>query len=229
MPEENLNGDLARRVWVDTAQMPWSPSPSPTVWRKRVHRVGPAEAGQVTSVVRYDAGSDFPVHEHPDGEEILVLDGIFTDDRGDWPAGTYLLNPEGYRHAPSSREGCVLFVKLRQYPGRDRRQVAVNTLTIPWERGIDGIDRKLLYLQKGYTDCMTLERWAAGASPGPRRFAGGAEIFVLSGDLSDDVGSHAAGTWMRLPAGAALDARSASGCELYIKSGGHGYLLSEQT
>ena len=127
---QDLNGDLAERVCVATAAMPWTPSPSPGVWRKRVHRVGPAESGQVTSVVRYDAHSTFPVHEHPEGEEILVLEGVFTDERGDWPAGSYLLNPEGFRHSPSSREGCVIFVKLRQFPGRNRRQVAIDARTL---------------------------------------------------------------------------------------------------
>jgi anti-sigma factor ChrR (cupin superfamily) len=225
MTEPALNGDLNLRVSVATASMPWSPSPSPTVWRKRVHRVGPAEAGQVTSVVRYDAGSDFPVHEHPDGEEILVLDGVFTDDRGDWPAGTYLLNPEGYRHAPSSREGCVLFVKLRQFPGRDRRQVAIDTRTIDWQAG-SGTERKLLYSQEGYSDSMALERFAPGTPAGMREYPDGAEIFVLAGELRDEAGRFGAGTWIRFPKAAAHRPSSDSGCEIYIKRGGHAYLLA---
>ncbi|MEL6200569.1 MAG: cupin domain-containing protein, partial [Pseudomonadota bacterium] len=68
--------------------MDWSASPSGTVWRKRVHLVGPPESGQVTSVVRYQPDSSFPTHDHPEGEEILVLDGVFSDEHGDWPAGT---------------------------------------------------------------------------------------------------------------------------------------------
>ena len=82
-----------------TARMEWVSSPSGSVWRKRVHLVGPPESGQVTSVVRYEPTSRFPAHDHPEGEEILVLDGVFSDEHGDWP-GTYLLNPEGFRHAP---------------------------------------------------------------------------------------------------------------------------------
>ena len=102
---QSINGDLAVRVAVDTAAMEWTASSSGTVWRKRVHLVGPAESGQVTSVVRYEPSSTFHGHHHPDGEEILVLDGVFSDEHGDWPAGTYLLNPEGFRHAPFSRDG----------------------------------------------------------------------------------------------------------------------------
>ena len=100
-----INGDLAIRATVDTRSMDWTASPSGTVWRKRVHLVGAPESGQVTSVVRYEPGATFPAHDHPEGEDIFVLDGVFSDEHGDWPAGTYLLNPEGFRHAPFSETG----------------------------------------------------------------------------------------------------------------------------
>ena len=81
-PDAPLNGNLQQPVCVDTETMDWTASPSGTVWRKRVHRVGPAESGQVTSVVRYQPGASFPPHDHPEGEEILVLDGVFSDAAG---------------------------------------------------------------------------------------------------------------------------------------------------
>ncbi len=121
-----LNADLSRRVVLTTASMDWQESPSPNVLRKRLDLIGPPEAGRVTSVVQYRPDSKFPSHPHPDGEEILVLDGVFADEHGRYPAGTYLLNPEGFSHAPFSEEGCVLFVKLRQYPGTERRHVAID-------------------------------------------------------------------------------------------------------
>src|SRR5215470_15745597 len=146
-----INGDLSVRVAIDTAAMDWSPSPSGSVWRKRVHLVGPSESGQVTSVVRYEPRSTFHVHDHPDGEEILVLDGVFSDEHGNWPAGTYLLNPEGFRHAPFSRGGCVLFVKLRQFPGRSREHLAITIDSVPWQPGArPGTDVRFLYSQAGF-------------------------------------------------------------------------------
>ena len=57
--------------------MPWVPSPSATVWRRRLALEGPAEAGRVTSIVRYEPNSQFHEHGHPDGEEILVLEGAW--------------------------------------------------------------------------------------------------------------------------------------------------------
>jgi anti-sigma factor ChrR (cupin superfamily) len=226
--EASINGDLAKRVSVDTNAMEWLPSPSPTVARKRLHRVGPAETGQVTSVVRYAPNSSFPAHDHPEGEEILVLEGIFSDEHGDWPAGTYLLNPEGFRHAPFSMEGCVIFVKLRQLPGLDREHVAVNTRDLAWRHGeTAGIDVVPLYSQAGYTDTVQLERWVPGTSLPTATYAGGVEFFVLDGTFEDELGIYPKGTWLRLPIGARHRPRSTAGCDLYAKRSGFTYLKSE--
>lgn len=189
--------------------------------------MGPPEAGQVTSVVRYDPKSRFPAHDHPEGEEILVLDGVFSDEHGDWPAGTYLLNPEGFRHAPFSEPGCLLFVKLRQFPGRARQHVVVDTNRLAWQpTSIPGVARKRLYQQAGFHDSMHLERWDSRTDRGATTYERGAELFVLGGEFADDAGTHSAGCWMRLPAGAEHHPRSAGGCTLYVKTAGLPYLRS---
>jgi anti-sigma factor ChrR (cupin superfamily) len=221
---KSINGDLAVRVAVDTPAMEWTPSPSRTVWRKRVHLVGPIESGQVTSVVRYEPGSTFHAHDHPDGEEILVLDGMFSDEHGDWPAGTYLLNPEGFRHAPFSRDGCVLFVKLRQFPGRTREHVALRTESMPWEPLRVGVAARRLYSQDGFSDSMRLERWDPGVQLGRIGYPGGAELLVLAGSFADARGSFARGAWLRLPPGTSHSPSTAEGCVLYIKERGFKYL-----
>ncbi|MGH8297121.1 MAG: cupin domain-containing protein [Steroidobacteraceae bacterium] len=222
MPEP-LNGDLTVRVAVDTTALPWSASPGRAVWRRRVHRVGPAEAGQVTAIVRYEPGSTFPRHDHPDGEEILVLEGVFSDEQGDWPAGSYLLSPEGFRHAPSSLEGCLLFVKLRQFPGLDRRHVALDTRAMPWVRESDR-EVKRLYSQEGYEERTYLERWTASSSPGERVYPLGAELLVLDGSFEDEHGHYGALTWLRLPREFRHAPRTPAGCELYFKEGGFRFL-----
>ena len=207
--------------------MAWAPSPSGTVWRKRVHLVGPAESGQVTSVVRYEPRSRFPAHDHPDGEEILVLDGVFSDEHGHWPAGTYLLNPEGFRHAPFSEPGCVLFVKLRQFPGRERHHVVLDTAKLPWEpTAVPGLSHKSLYQQAGFSDVTRLERWDAGLDLGTRSYPQGAEFFVLEGQFADEAGAYPQGFWLRLPAGSLHHPRCERGCTLYVKRAGLPYLRS---
>jgi anti-sigma factor ChrR (cupin superfamily) len=94
-----LNMDLTQRIVINTNTQAWQPSPMPGVSRKPLARED-AERGHATSIVRYDPGASFSEHPHPLGEEILVLEGTFSDQTGDYPAGTYFRNPEGFRHAP---------------------------------------------------------------------------------------------------------------------------------
>ena len=224
-----LNGDLSKRVFVDTTSLPWTSSPSKTVWRKRLHRVGPAESGQVTSLVRYEPGAAFPVHDHPEGEEILVLEGVFSDEHGDWPAGTWLLNPEGFRHAPFSKKGCLLFVKLRQAAGTARRHALVSTNQIDWRKtGVAGVERKTLAAQPEFSDATSLERWGADTELGDREFNGGVEYFVLEGGFSDEAGTYREGSWLRLPAGSRHRPFTRDGCLLYVKVDALGSLRSSQ-
>ena len=222
-----LNGNLAVRVCERTDTMQWQASPSGTVWRKRLHLVGPKEAGQVTSVVRYDEGARFPNHEHPDGEEIFVLEGVLSDDHGEWPAGSYILNPEGVSHAPSSYPGCVVFVKLRQYPGLKRRHVAVDTKELAWRQSeLKGIEEKLLYKQEGFSDTTALQRWNNAIGGQTLSYPEGAEIFVIQGSFADEFGCYGAGDWLRLPFEFKHSPTTTSGCELYLKKGGLVYLQS---
>lgn len=225
--DEAINGDLSARAFADTARMEWVRSPSGSVWRKRVHLVGPPESGQVTSVVRYEPSSRFPAHDHPEGEEILVLDGVFSDEHGDWPAGTYLLNPEGFRHAPFSQPGCLLFVKLRQFPGQERRHIVVDTHDAAWEpSSTPGVHHKALYQQAGFSDVMRLERWEPGTDLGTLSYEHGAELFVLDGELVDEERTYRRGCWLRLPVGARHHPRSPNGSTLYLKTSGLPYLRS---
>ncbi len=220
-----INADFSRRVVVDTSAMDWQPSPSPTVWRKRLALSGAAESGIVTSIVRYDAGSRFPAHGHPDGEEIFVLEGIFSDEHGDFPAGSYLLNPEGFRHAPFSKEGCVIFVKLCQYAaaGRDkavRDKVVRDTGAMEWQPGPNaGTWFKPLYTQLGFPERVVLVRMDPGAGPIPHQHPGGEESLVLEGAVEDAEGRYATGAWVRSPAGSSHAPFSRTGCTMLVRQG----------
>lgn len=198
-------------------QMPWVQSPTPGVWRKRLEHWGPSESGQVTSIVRYDEGSVFPLHPHPDGEEILVLEGVFSDEHGDYPAGTFLLHPEGFSHAPFSREGCLLFVKLRQAPGR-REPVRVDTRRGDFRASrIEGVERLELYADVRFPERMHLTRVAPGVQVGPIAFPEGEEILVLEGEFSDEYASYRRHSWLRFPPGGAHTFRTERGCTLYVQ------------
>lgn len=61
---------------------------------------------------RLAAGTAMPPHDHPGGEEVLVLEGTLADEDGTYGPGTWLRLPPGSRHAPRSETGCLLYVKL---------------------------------------------------------------------------------------------------------------------
>jgi hypothetical protein len=213
-----VNGDLSRFVAMHTAEMDWTPSPSRGVWRKRLHHVGPEESGQVTSIVRFEPGSSFPSHDHPDGEEILVLEGVFSDEQGDFGPGSYLLNPEGFRHAPYSAPGCVLFVKLRQYPGRNRPARQLDSAAMGWVASGPCSRQKTLFREPDFADGTWLEEWGKGCV---RHLdaRGGLEILLIEGTVACSEGSFGGGDWLRFPAGGAVEIRAEHDARAYVKAG----------
>ena len=191
-----LNMDFSRRVVIRTRDLPWQPSPRPGVWRKPLAREE-AERGHATSIVRYDPGASFQRHGHPLGEEILVLEGTFSDEHGDFGAGTYFRNAPGSGHAPFSKEGCTLLVKLHQFLPDDGAQVCVDTSAATWLSDEAGIEAIPLHRFAG--ERVALMKWRAGARARSHRHPGGEEIFVLSGELKDEHGTYPHGTWLRSP------------------------------
>ncbi|WP_405419416.1 cupin domain-containing protein [Marinobacter flavimaris] len=191
-----LNMDFSKKVIIRTEEQDWVPSPAGGVLRKPLAREE-AERGHATSVVRYEPGASFNRHEHPLGEEIFVLDGVFSDETGDYPAGTYLRNPPGSGHAPFSKEGCTLLVKLHQFDERDGSTVRIDTRTTPWLPGIGGLE--VMPLHEFEHEHVALVKWPANEVFQPHRHFGGEEIFVLSGEFCDEHGRYPAGTWIRSP------------------------------
>lgn len=207
------------RTVVDTRAMNWEPGPKPNVWRKCLD-VTAGDPCRATLLVRYDARSRIPEHDHPNGEEILVLQGTLADEHGEYPAGSYLLHPPGFRHAPYSRRRCEAFVKLHEYSGGRREHVVLNTRHAVWHPGpVPGVDVLELYRSSAHPETMALLHIAGGAILSRHDCKGGAEIFVIEGDLRDDRGCHGPGTWIRLPDGDTCALRSKKGCTLYVKRG----------
>ncbi len=217
---DDLNADLGARVIARASEMDWVASPAGGVERKRYHRFGPPESGQVTSLVRYLPGARFPLHPHPGGEEIYVIEGTFSDARGDWPAGSWLANPEGFEHAPWSDEGCLIFVKLRQYPGaRPRAGLDTNGPAARWQPGAQGGEVLRLLDDARFPERISLERLPAGTELAFYA-EGGLEAFVVAGLVEVDDEPVDAFAYLRLPAGEPARVRIREDALLWIKRDG---------
>lgn len=212
-----LNADFDRRVVIRPEDRTWVPSPMVGVERQMLDRVG-GEVARATTIVRYAPGSRFSAHTHGGGEEFLVLEGTFSDEHGDYPAGSYVRNPIGSSHAPHSDEGCTILVKLHQFDVDDRAQLSVSTRSAPFVPGlVPGLS--VLPLHQHGTESAALVRWAPGTRFQPHQHWGGEEIFVLEGTFADEHGTYPKGTWLRSPHGSKHAPYSEAGCLIYVKTG----------
>jgi len=213
-----LNADFSQRVAVHAAKLPWIPSPMAGVDRRMLDRIGD-EVARATSIVRYAPHSHFSPHTHGGGEEFLVLDGVFQDEHGDYPAGSYVRNPPTTRHTPGSEPGCVIFVKLWQFDPDDRTEVRIETGNTTFKSAPDRPGVEVTPLFKDEREEVRLERWTPGARI-DLALPQGAEFLVLSGDFEEGGEMFADQSWLRLPAKATLQATAgADGCRVWLKTG----------
>ncbi len=212
-----LNADFSRRAAVHAAQMAWVPSPIAGVDRRMLDRIGD-EVARATSIVRYAPGSQFSRHTHGGGEEFLVLDGVFRDEHGDYPAGYYVRNPPTSAHTPGSAPGCTLFVKLWQFDPNDRSEVKLDTRTMQFVPDrLPGVAVMPLFQDR--REDVRLERWEPNAQV-ELAVPGGLELLVLQGDFAEGGESFGPQSWLRLPAGSKLaTAAGPDGCQLWVKIG----------
>lgn len=191
-----INMDRSKVVVIRPGDQPWLSAPQAPVERFPLEREAP-EQGQVSSLVRYLPNTRFPQHTHPLGEEIYVLEGVFSDESGDYPAGSYLRNPPGSAHSPFSINGCLIFVKLNQFAETDSATVRLRPEDQQWRTGIGGLTVCPLHEHQGASTALV--RWPAGEVFQPHRHWGGEEILVISGCFKDEHGEYPQHTWLRSP------------------------------
>lgn len=205
-----LNANFDQRVVIHSDQLEWIPSPMQGVDRRMLDRIG-GEVARATTIVRYAPKSKFSAHTHTGGEEFVVLEGVFQDEHGDYPAGTYVRNPPTTSHTPGSDEGCTILVKLWQFDMDDRNQFRVDMKS--------AVNDGRALLHQDAQETVTYHQLAAGA-PLRDDLAGGGELLVLSGSLQEADATLQKGGWLRLPADAVLDAVAGpKGATVWMKTG----------
>ncbi|MDX8441375.1 cupin domain-containing protein [Mesorhizobium australafricanum] len=210
-----INDDLTKPVIVHAARLDWVQSPAAGVERRMLYRVG-GEVARATSIVRYAPGSAFPRHVHAGGEEILVLEGTFQDEHGDYPAGSYFRNPPGTSHVPASKEGCTIFVRLWQFRKNDDVQIVRRPgegEEAPLREGA----KEARVLFDDDEERVSTEVWRAGSAIKVDNHRG-LEFLVLSGSLAVGGEKLEPQSWGRLPAGKPLEAMTGpNGAQIWIK------------
>ena len=213
-----LYADFSQRVAVHAARLPWVASPIAGVDRRMLDRIGD-EVARATSIVRYAPASHFSAHTHGGGEEFLVLEGVFQDEHGDYPADSYVRNPPTSRHTPGSAPGCTLFVKLWQFDPEDRTPVRrdAHALVYTHAQGRPGVEVAALFHDR--REEVRMESWRPNASV-MLDLPGGGEFLVLDGAFTEGDEGFTPQSWLRLPPRGRLCAIAGKdGCTLWVKTG----------
>lgn len=213
-----VRADFTQDEVVRPQDYEWRSSPASGVDRMMLDRIG-EEVARATTIVRFAPNSAFDPHTHGGGEEYLVLEGVFSDEFGDYPAGTYVRNPIGTRHTPRiGPEGATILVKLCQFDKKDTEQKVIDTRRTQFRPGVaPGLTELLLHEVPG--ERVRMVRFAPGAWLEPADHRSSEEIFVVEGTLDEESGRYPAGSWLRSPGGAGNRMGSRDGCLLYVKTG----------
>ena len=213
-----IAADFSKREIVHSRSLPWTASPMKGVDRRPLDRVGD-EVARATTIVRYAAGSKFSPHVHTGGEEFIVLEGVFQDEHGDFPAGSYVRNPPQSSHTPRSDEGCIIMVKLWQFQPDDRLHVSIDLHTIQKETldASQQIETSSLY-KDAFEDVSLLHIPANAIYSDIAQ--GGIEFFVLEGSVTEQKETLTQYSWLRLPMGTSFKLIAGNeGAKVWIKKG----------
>ncbi len=210
-----INADFTKIAIERTNDLPWIPSPMQGVDRRMLDRIGD-EVARATTIVRYAAGSAFSAHIHSGGEEFIVLEGVFQDEHGDYPVGTYVRNPVGTKHTPRSDDGCTIFVKLWQFRNDDKQQFAKNLDEVELSRVNDRVFSAVLF--ENEEEKVELLQWSEGNVEFGGK--GGVELLILDGGFEFNGNSYIKNDWVRLPEGEVVIANVPDiGARVWMKSG----------
>ena len=214
----HIHADFSLPAVVAAADQQWLHSPASGVDRIMLDRIG-AEVARATSIVRYACSSRFSRHEHAKGEEFLVLEGVLSDEHGDYPTGTYVRNPPGSGHSPFSKDGCRILVKLRQFDLADLSPVVIDTrddaLWLMDETG----PYSVLNLHQFGAENVQMLRLPEGSVYSSAVGKGGLELLVVHGTIVLAKQDLDVESWLRLPAGSDIHLMAKTATTLWMKTG----------
>jgi anti-sigma factor ChrR (cupin superfamily) len=221
--QPQVNADCKEFALVHTERMEWEPTGHPGVSQKLLERVNDPEKGRETALLRFEPGARLPTESPEERVEVFVLEGRYADEHGEYGQYTFILNPPGFTHTPSSKTGCVVYLK-RRMPFRaepETERMVVDTQKVEW-LAFPHRNAKVLHIYKDPNgiDTRRFGEVFPNSQLPHHDHPTGEEVFVVAGALIDDMGEHGPGTWMRAPNTFVHAPRTGGqGCRMFIREG----------
>lgn len=182
-----MNSDYDKRALIDTNGLVWEKTEHQGVFKKTLA----LNMKEETALIKLEGNTSLNSSSQLNSAEIFVLDGIYINEFGEFPQGTYLHLPKEDEAFVRTTSGCIIFRKTNQ--SKDEQQVIINTSNSEWLPGQGNLEVLPLHTQ------TALVKWPKNERFIPHKHWGGEEIFVLKGTFMDEHGEYPHGSWIRSP------------------------------
>ncbi len=193
----NINYDISKKVVVHGDRATWRRDPNGMAEVLYFDLVD-TDKPVATMLMRLRKRALLPAEVLSGGKEMLVLEGDFQDQRGDYPVGSYMRFPPGTKQEPYSDGGGLLFVKTWQFSNRDRKWANIDAFgqfkLAPRKRA--GV--KIQQLFGDDREDVRIEHWDANHHIVVHQ-CNGLEVLVLSGSFHEPSTAYSKYSWIRLP------------------------------
>ena len=184
----NINTDYDTAIAIEESTLAWQKDDELKVLKKIFSKDGDKE----TALIQIDKDSEYLKSTKINSVEVFVLEGVYTNEYGDFESGTYLKFTKEQESKIKTSSSCEVFKKINYEQIRDE-DVVVKMSESYWSQG-QGNLRVM-----GLSENTALVLWPQNERFIEHSHWGGEEIFVLKGTFIDEHGRYSVGTWLRNP------------------------------
>ncbi len=193
-----VHDDFDQRIVIKPKDDSWTSLSIPGIEHITLDRIG-GHLNCATTLVRYTQDCEIPENSHTGGLEIFVLDGMFSDEHGEYSTGAYVRIPNSTCSTRRvATKGSLLFMKFYPLSKNDKQRTVIDTKKATWRPGVvEGL--QVMPLHEFGGEHVALVRWAPHTQFNLHSHRGGEEILVLKGVFHDEYDQYPTGTWIRSP------------------------------
>lgn len=185
---QNINIEYKKTIYIEDDNLQWQEDKELEIDKK----IFTKDENKETALIKIDKNSKLENSTQKNSVEIFVLDGVYSNELGDFEKGSYLKLPNEDESRVFSNEGCEIFRKVN-YPQIKEEKIVIDTEKSFWHQGQGNLQVMPLSEQ------TALVKWPENEIFIPHTHWGGEEILVLSGIFIDEHGIYKKGTWIRNP------------------------------